>query len=133
MDTRHSPAKLVVADRGNGRLQIFSLDGQHERTVKVPGVIRLPCHFHVRGDLMVCPDLYSVVHLLDKDYNVITSLGDGKAAGQKRPWPLRLEPREKFVPGKFITPHDAMILASGDILVTEWVPVGRVTLLKKVV
>lgn len=132
VDTRHSPAKLVVADRGNGRLQILNLDGQHERTIKLPGKLRLPCHFHVHGDLMVCPDLYSVVHLFDKDYNLITSLGDGKEPNQKKPWPLRMEPREKFIDGKFITPHDAMILANGDILVTEWVPVGRVTLLKKV-
>jgi hypothetical protein len=131
VDTRHSPAKLVVADRGNSRLQIFSLDGRHELTVKLPGIIRMPCNFHVRGDLMVCPDLESAVHLLDIDYNVITSLGEGRNDGQVERWPLRLESREKFIEGEFITPHDAMILANGDLLVTEWVPIGRVTLLKK--
>jgi hypothetical protein len=65
------------------------------------------------------------VHL-DKDNKVITHLGDG------HPSPLRGEPREKFIPGKFIHPHTAMFLNNGDILVAEWVPIGRITLLRKV-
>ena len=32
----------------------------------------------------------------------------------------------------FIHPHDAIFLQNGDILVTEWVPIGRITLLRKV-
>ena len=38
----------------------------------------------------------------------------------------------QFIPGKFIHPHDAVFLHNGDILVSEWVPIGRVTLLKRV-
>jgi hypothetical protein len=29
-----------------------------------------------------------------------------------------------------VHPHDAIWLANGDILVAEWVPIGRVTLLR---
>jgi hypothetical protein len=129
VDTRHETPKLVVADRGNSRLQIFSIEGKHERTVTAPGYVRKPCHFHVRGDLMVCPDLAAQVILLDKDYKMIARLGDGQGAPGG---PKRGDTRDKFLPGKFLTPHDAMILANGDILVTEWIPIGRVTLLKKV-
>ncbi len=131
VDTRQSPAKLVVADRGNRRIQIFSLDGVHERTIVTPGVVRLPCHFNIQGDFMLCPDLDSVVHILDKDYKVVTSLGDGRTDPKAPNYPLRGATRDKFIPGKFITPHDGMYLANGDILITEWVPIGRVTLLKK--
>jgi len=53
-------------------------------------------------------------------------LGDGY------PSDLRGHPRADFIPGKFIHPHDAIFLKNGDILVAEWVPIGRVTLLKKV-
>jgi hypothetical protein len=45
---------------------------------------------------------------------------------------LRGVPREQFIPGKFVHPHAAAWINNKDILVVEWVPIGRVTLLKKV-
>ena len=75
---------------------------------------------------MLVPDLESVVTILDKSNKTIVQLGDGK------PTNLRGKPRSEFIPGKFIHPHDAMFLRNGDILVAEWVPQGRVTLLRKV-
>lgn len=122
---------LVIADRGNRRIQTFSLDGKHLRTVKDDTRLRMPCHFHVRGDWMVCPDLDSQVCILDREYRVVAQLGDGMAengaVGSRRK-----QKRDEFTPGKFITPHDAIFLANGDILVAEWLPIGRVTLLRKV-
>ena len=71
---------------------------------------------------MLVPDLRSVVTILDENNKVITMLGDGDPSN------LRGASRDKFIPGKFIHPHDAMFLRNGDILVAEWVPIGRVTL-----
>jgi hypothetical protein len=88
--------------------------------------MRQPCHFKTRGDVLLVPDLSSVVTLLDKDNKVIVHLGDG------HPTNLRDKPRDQFIAGKFIHPHTAIFLKSGDILVAEWVPIGRVTLLRKV-
>ena len=79
---------------------------------------------------MLVPDLDSVITLLDKDNKVIVMLGDGDADGKQKD--LRGVPRDQFIPGKFIHPHDAVFLHNGDILVSEWVPIGRVTLLKRV-
>jgi len=31
-----------------------------------------------------------------------------------------------------VHPHDAIWLANGDVLVAEWVPIGRVTLMRAV-
>ena len=45
---------------------------------------------------------------------------------------LRDQPRDKFVPGKFIAPHGACFDHHGNIFVVEWVEVGRVTKLRKV-
>jgi hypothetical protein len=130
VDTRGPDPVLVVADRGNRRLQAFTLDGVHLRTVKDEAHLRMPCYFDVRGDLMVCPDLDSQVCLLDRDYRVVAQLGDGQALNGKV-GSRRGQARGDFTPGKFITPHAAIFLASGDILVAEWLPIGRLTLLRK--
>jgi len=39
--------------------------------------MRQPCHFHTRGDLLLVPDLKSVVTLLDGENKVVAKLGDG--------------------------------------------------------
>ena len=44
----------------------------------------------------------------------------------------RSQKRPEFTPGEFITPHDAIFLQNGDILVSEWLPIGRITLLRRV-
>jgi outer membrane protein assembly factor BamB len=123
IDDRTDGPSLVVADRNNRRLQYLSLEGEHIGFVT--DGIRRPCHFKLRGELMLIPDLESVVTLLDGDNKVVAHLGDGHPSG------LRNAPREKFVDGQFVHPHDAIFLENGDILVAEWVPIGRVTLLKK--
>ena len=113
---------LCVADRGNRRIQYLSLDGKHLGFVT--DGMRMPCDMKVRGDRMLVPDLESVVTIVDAANKPVAQLCDGK------PSDLRGAPREKFIPGKFVHPHDAIWLANGDILVAEWVPIGRVTLLR---
>lgn len=124
VDTRLSEPALIVADRSNRRLQYFTLDGK-SRGVVTDG-IRQPCHFKLRGDEMLVPDLDSVVSILDRNNKVVAQLGDGF------PSHLRDAPRSSFLPGKFIHPHAANFLHNGDILVAEWVPIGRLTLLRRV-
>jgi hypothetical protein len=110
---------LAVADRSNRRIQYFTLDGKHHAFVT--DGMRQPCHFKTRGEQLLVPDLSSVVTILDRDNKVVTHLGDGD------PTNLRDQPREKFIPGKFVHPHTAIWLADGSILVAEWVPIGRIT------
>jgi DNA-binding beta-propeller fold protein YncE len=124
VDTRRKEPALVVTDRENHRLQWLTFDGKHIETAA--DGMRRPCNFDVRGDLAVVPDISSVVTLLDRDNKVVAQLGDG------HPSKLRRAPRGEWLPGKFIHPHDALFLQNGDILVAEWVPIGRITLLRKV-
>ncbi|HEY4989280.1 MAG TPA: hypothetical protein VII09_05700, partial [Opitutaceae bacterium] len=131
VDTRGADPVLLVADRGNRRIQAFGLDGALRAAVKDEAHLRMPCHFHARGDLMVCPDLDSQVCLLDRDYHVVAQLGDGQALNGKV-GSRRDQPRSAFTPGKFISPHAAIFLQNGDILVAEWLPIGRLTLLRRV-
>ena len=126
VDTRGDEPRLLIADRGNFRLQVFTLDGRHLQTVAQGERLRWPCHIHQQGEWLVCPDLDSQVCVLDRDYRVVAQLGDGKSAngamGSRR-W----QPRDAFTPGQFITPHMAIFLRDGSILVAEWVVVGRIT------
>ncbi len=125
VDDRDGDPKLVVADRGNRRLQYMTFDGEfigfHTDSM------RQPCHIHfnAKGEMLV-PDLQSVVTILDKNNNKIVQLCDGDPSN------LRDAPREKFIPGKFVHPHAANWINSRDIVVVEWVPIGRVTLLRRV-
>lgn len=130
VDRRGPTPILVVADRGNRRIQTFTLEGKHLQTIKDEAHLRMPCHFHVQGEWMVCPDLDSQVCILDRDYKVVAQLGDGQAANGKV-GSRRGESRSQFTPGQFITPHDAIFLQNGDILVAEWLPIGRITLLRR--
>jgi hypothetical protein len=131
IDTRGKEPRLVVADRGNRRLQTFSLSGEHLRTIKDESHLRMPCHFHTQGEWMVCPDLDSQVCILDRNYNVFAQLGDGRVSNGEV-GSRRTQSRGQFTPGQFITPHAAIFLQSGDILVAEWLPIGRITLLRRV-
>ncbi len=124
VDPRTSEPLLAVADRSNHRLQYFTLDSKH--AYFATDGMRRPCNVTYKDDLMVVPDLDGVVTLMDGKNKMIAQLGDGFPSDK------RGKPRETFTPGKFIHPHDALFLANGDILIAEWVPIGRVTLLRKV-
>lgn len=45
---------------------------------------------------------------------------------------LRTQPRQRFTPGKFVSPHSACFDYDGNIFVVEWVDGGRVPKLKKI-
>lgn len=124
VDLRNGEPSLVVADRANHRLQYFSLDGKYQSFVTE--AMSAPCHFHAFGDLMVVPDLDSVVTLLDKNNKLVAHLGQGP--GWKG---LRSKTRDAFPPGQFVAPHSACFDHEGNIFVVEWVEVGRVTNLRK--
>jgi len=74
-----------------------------------------------------CPDLEARVTLMDKNNKLLTHLGEDDSNTWGK---LRKEPRDKFIPGKFVCPHSACFDKDGNIFVVEWVEVGRVTKLK---
>jgi hypothetical protein len=75
VDTR--PGKtphVIVADRENNRLQLFSLEGVHLGFVTAE--LRRPCHFDQRGEELLIPDLAGRVTIFDKDNKLVVHLGD---------------------------------------------------------
>ncbi len=127
VDSRGATPVLVVADRGNHRIQRFTLDGQH---IDFVSGTNLPCNFNTfrNGDTVV-PDLGARVTILDSHNRVIEHLGDDS---QSKWADTRKLPRDRFTPGRFVCPHGACFDHSGNIFVVEWVEVGRVSKLRKV-
>ena len=122
---------LVVADRANARLQYFTAAGEHHSFVN--GLL-FPADIDLRDEVMLVPDLHARITLFDKDNNVIAHLGDDPVWREQvlaNRFEMRRHPK-RWQAGKFIHPHDACFDSNGNIYVAEWVPTGRVSLLKHV-
>jgi peptidylamidoglycolate lyase len=103
--------EVYIADRQNGRLQVFDLELNHKRNLT--GIVRNPCCFYQHKGFLYIPDLASRVTILDADDNLAAQLGDGKETDGKtnrptikltphslpHPMLLRLIPREILRPG----------------------------------
>jgi hypothetical protein len=127
VDTRIDPPLLVVTDRGNGRLQRFTLNGKHVDFVL--GTTKMPCNLAERQGNIVIPDLLSKVVILDRSYKVAAVLGESEYS--KQDWStVRNLPFGAFTPGRFVCPHGACFDHEGNIFVVEWVESGRVTKLR---
>jgi hypothetical protein len=127
LDARGPEPVLNVADRGNKRIQRFTLDGKH---IDFPYGINAPSHFHIykNGD-MVVPDLFARVTLMDRENNILIRLGDDSASDYIA---TRKLTRDHFQPGRFVCPHGACFDRAGNLYVVESVKVGRVSKLRKV-
>jgi hypothetical protein len=128
VDTRGETPLLVVTDRGNSRLQRFTLDGR--RVDSILGTSKMPCYLHERNGQVVIADLLSKVTMLDRENHVVASLGEGEYSNKD--WSaVRNQAPGTFVPGRFVCPHGACFDHQGNIFVVEWVETGRVTKLRK--
>lgn len=129
LDERDGTPKVVVCDRANKRLQFFDLDGKYLK--KLEGFL-FPADVDIQGDVMLVPDLHCRVTLLDKENRVIAQLGEDEAWRKKALEGFRMRAqRNRWLPGKFVHPHDACFDKDGNIFVAEWVETGRVTKLRR--
>jgi hypothetical protein len=69
------------------------------------------------------------VTLLDKKNGLIEHLGEDTSG---KHYETRKLSRDNFTAGKFVCPHGACFDHHGNIFVSEWVEVGRITKLRKV-
>jgi len=120
---------IIVCDRANHALQYFTLDGKYLETLKGYG---LPANAETWKNLLLVPELHARVTLLNEKNEVVARLGEdvarvtGKDGGQIR------GDKNKWLPGKFVHPHDACFGQDGSIFVAEWVGTGRISKLRRV-
>jgi DNA-binding beta-propeller fold protein YncE len=127
VDVRKGEPRVLVADRGNVRLQYFTMEGEFLEIVT--GDLRHPCHFDIRGDDLLIPDLHGRVTICGRENQLLTHLGDNPGVQTQSGYPNL--PHEKRIPGRFISPHAAIWDSDGNIYVVEWISDGRVTKLRK--
>lgn len=127
VDTRRKTPVVVVADRGNKRLQTFTMEGKHLGFVTED--MRLPSNMDQRGNEIVVADLAGKVTILDKDNKVITHLGDN--TDPKKRGTNKIPPAE-WTEGVFIAPHCPRWDKQGNLYIHEWMLTGRITKLRKV-
>ncbi len=125
IDARVDPPELWVADRENGRLQVFDLEGTWLRTCTAE--LRRPCSVARGGERRVVADLAGRVTVLDLEGRVLAHLGDNPDPAKRANNGV---PPSDWNAGEFVAPHFAAFDAAGDLYVVDWVSAGRITKLR---
>ncbi|WP_127588340.1 hypothetical protein [Paenibacillus koleovorans] len=123
LDLRGPEPELYVADRGNFRIQVFTLGGVHKRFIVDD--MDMPCNFYYDGDEIYFPDLHSRVTVFDKNDRLITHLGEDQQAYKQQGWPNL--PLDYFRPNKFSSPHGICVDKQHNVYLAEWTQFGRIT------
>ena len=123
-------AELYVADRANGRVQVYDLEGNYKR-VFGSGFLTTPSGFVTHGDLLVIAELRARLTLCGKNDEFVCYLGANEQVCDVDGWPNNKEASGKVVPtsllepGKFNSPHGLAVDAQGNLYVAEWLIGGR--------
>ncbi len=136
VDTRKEEKELYVADRSNGRIQVYDLEGSYKRVLgRAPGAdwLHSPSSFAQTGDLMIVAELRgSRITVLDLNDELVCYLGENTGAFKLNPgWPN--VPHETLIPGKCSSPHGIAADPDGNIYSAEWLIGGRINKLAKAV
>jgi DNA-binding beta-propeller fold protein YncE len=123
IDLRNSEPEIYVADRGNNRIQVFTLEGEHKRFIYDD--MDMPCSFYFFNEEVYIPDLHSRVTILDRNDRLITHLGEDQQAYKQEGWPNL--PKAYYRLNKFSSPHGLCVDSEGNVYVAEWISDGRVT------
>ena len=137
IDTRKSDHELYVADRANGRVQVYDLEGGFKRVFGAD-FLTSPSGFATHGNLMVVAELNARLVILDLGDKPLTYLGSNIEVAEVDGWPNNLNEKGEVIPtklletGKFNSPHGLTVDSDGNLYVAEWLIGGRFTKLAKV-
>ncbi|ALJ21398.1 hypothetical protein AOA12_16445 [Microbacterium sp. No. 7] len=133
IDRRRGEPELLVADRINKRIQVFSLTGEYLRTFGEEFFI-FPGGFAQRGDYLFVTELFGSVTILGPDNSRVGSLGQVAPPGAPG-WPNTVNEagavvRPALEDGAFHTPHAAAFDSEGNLYLAEWLVGGRLDKLR---
>jgi hypothetical protein len=111
VSTLNAEPEVYIADRANGRYEVFSPELDYKRTVS-GDFVRNPCCFYQHKGHLYIPDLAGLVAIIDAADKPVATLGDGQG------------PKEAA--DRFIATHALTVDSQGNLYVLEWVPTGRV-------
>jgi DNA-binding beta-propeller fold protein YncE len=123
IDTRSGEEEVYVADRGNHRIQVFTLQGDFKRVIVDD--MDMPCSFYYHGENVYFPDLDSRITIFDKNDRLICHLGEDQQAYKQVGWPNL--PKPYYRDNKFSSPHGVCVDSHGSVYVAEWIFDGRIT------
>ena len=137
IDRRSSPSELYVADRANGQVQVYDLEGNYKR-VFGSDFLTTPSGFVTHGDLLVIAELRARLTVCGKNDEFVCYLGANDQVCDVEGWPNNKDTAGNVVatsllePGKFNSPHGLAVDAQGNLFVAEWLIGGRFIRLGKV-
>jgi hypothetical protein len=130
IDRRHGDPLLLVADRGNGRVQVYDLDGSWLRTLG-DDFLNSPSAFATYGPNLVIGELYARLAVIGPDDRLVCYLGENAEVCRLEGWPNEVSAEHHPVrtshlePGRFNSPHGLAVDADGNLYVAEWLIGGR--------
>ena len=113
VSTLNKEPELYIADRGNNRLEVLSLEMEYKRTVEG---VRTPCCFYQHDGHLYVPELGSRVTVIDAKDKIVAQMGDGSG----------IKDDISKHPGKFKAPHALTLDSKGNLYVLEWLGQGRI-------
>jgi peptidylamidoglycolate lyase len=124
ISTLKSTPEVYIADRANGRYEVYDLELNYRRTIS-GDFVRNPCCFYQHDGHLYVPDLGALVVILDQNDQPVARLGDGRTLKKEDFDRLKKEPSPDLA-AHFATPHALCVDSQGSLYILEWVPYGRV-------
>lgn len=120
IDTRFDPPRILCCDRENYRVVFLSLEG--EVLSVVPDMMR-PAAAVIFGDWAAVAEIQGRISLLDKDGNVVTTVGHN--TNKEQTATNKVKP-EDWQTGILTAPHGIDFDKDGNLFATEYNIYGRV-------
>ncbi len=130
IDRRPTNPELLVADRSNGQVQVYDLDGAFKRVFGHDYLYR-PCCFVALGEhLVIAEHRAGRLTVVDAANQLVCYLGENPGVEDLPNYPNVAV--ENLEIGKFNSPHGLTADGDGNIYVREWITGGRTIKLEKV-
>ena len=110
IDYRKADPELYVADRTNGRIQVYDLEGKFKRAFGKDFLVS-PSAFARQADCLVVAELHARLAILDPEDRLVCLLGRNEEVSRMDDWPNMKGPdgvpvrTTRLEPGKFNSPH----------------------------